>query len=110
MTKDFPSIQKIYRYPVKGLSGEELSNITLLTEFGMPLDRRFAVARRSDVFDPENPVAKPKGQFLMLMQDEALALLETRFEDERGRFSVAKDGMEILNISLDLRYLFFLVV
>ncbi|PZD74716.1 hypothetical protein C1752_00988 [Acaryochloris thomasi RCC1774] len=94
-------IRNIYRYPVKGLSGEELATVTLLEGRGMPLDRRFAIARSPDVFDPDHPVAKPKGQFLMLMRDEGLALLNTRFDDASGRLSIEQDGIEKLNVSLD---------
>lgn len=67
----------------------------------MPLDRQFAIARRPDVFDPEHPVAKPKGQFLMLMRDERLALLNSRFDDTSSRLSIQQDGVEKLNVSLD---------
>lgn len=94
-------IRKIYRYPVKGLSGEEMAKVTLLEGRGMPLDRRFAIARTLDVFDPNHPVAKPKGQFLMLMRDERLALLNTCFDDASSRLSIKQGGVEQLNVSLD---------
>ena len=73
-------IAAIYRYPVKGLSPEPLDRITLRPGECLPQDRRFAVALPSARFDPEDPKWLPKTQFVMLMRDETLARLRTRFD------------------------------
>src|SRR5215475_3537508 len=37
-------ISRIRRYPIKGLAGEDLDNLTLTAGGGVPLDRRYALA------------------------------------------------------------------
>ncbi len=74
-------ITHLYRYPVKGLSGESLQSLRLEKQRGIPSDRAIAVARKPGVFDPAAPVALTKDKFLMLMRDAALARLTTRFDD-----------------------------
>ena len=74
------TISSIYRYPVKGLSPEQLSQTTLSPGCCLPEDRRFAIALASTRFDPERPRWLPKRCFAMLMRDEKLARLDTRFD------------------------------
>ena len=45
----------IYRYPVKGLSGEKMDKVVLTPGECLPHDRRFAIALGSTRFDPEHP-------------------------------------------------------
>ncbi len=84
----------IYRYPVKGLSPEHLERVTLTPGEGLPQDRRFAIARAEARFDPERPEWLPKTNFLMLMRDEALAQLRTRFDEHSGVLTIERDGEE----------------
>ena len=85
-------IRHLYRYPVKGLSGEPLKSVTLLAGLGIPIDRSVAIARKPGLFDPAAPVALTKDKFLMLMRDEALARLITRYDEGSGILSVARPG------------------
>jgi hypothetical protein len=39
------TLERIYRYPVKGLPGEALDTVSLAVGQGLPHDRRFAIAR-----------------------------------------------------------------
>ncbi|MBM3346199.1 MAG: MOSC domain-containing protein, partial [Betaproteobacteria bacterium] len=73
------SVNAIHRYPIKGLSAEPLERVTLATGRCLPHDRRFALARASTVIDPVRPEWLPKTHFFMLMRDERLAELRTRF-------------------------------
>ena len=84
----------ICRYPVKGLSPEYLERVTLTPGEGLPQDRRFAIAHESARFDPERPEWLPKTNFLMLMRDEALAQLRTRFDEHSGFLTIERDGEE----------------
>ena len=83
------TIAAIYRYPVKGLSAEPLDRTTLAPGDCLPHDRRFAIALPSTRFDPENPEWLAKTHFVMLMRDEALAHLQTRFDPETGELTIA---------------------
>ncbi len=94
------TVTALYRYPVKGLSGEVLARIDLTAGLGMPLDRRWAVARSADIFDPAQPKAQSKTRFLMLMKDERLAQLTTRYDDASGVLTV--DGPQGLSERFDL--------
>src|SRR3954451_18399555 len=83
------TVAAIYRYPVKGLSPEPLDRTTLAPGECLPHDRRFAIALPSTRFDPELPKWAPKTCFVMLMRDEALALLQTRFDPDTGELTIA---------------------
>jgi uncharacterized protein len=90
------TISEIYRYPVKGLSAEKLDRVALTQGQCLPHDRRFALALGSTVFDPQHPEWLPKTRFVMLMRDEKLALLQTRFDAETGLLTIAENGRELL--------------
>jgi uncharacterized protein len=90
------SINAIYRYPVKGLSAEKIDRVALTPGECLPHDRRFALALGSTVFDPHHPGWLPKTKFVMLMRDEKLALLQTRFDAETGVLTIAENGRELL--------------
>jgi uncharacterized protein len=86
------TITAIYRYPVKGLSAEAMERISLTAGACLPQDRRFAIALGTTRFDPDQPSWLPKTAFAMLMRDERLAQLQTRFDAETGLLSIARDG------------------
>ena len=94
------AITAIYRYPVKGLSAERMERIALTPGECLPHDRRFAVALGSTRFDPQHPEWLPKTHFVMLMRDEKLARLRTRFDAASGELSIAKNGREMLRAAL----------
>ena len=85
-------ITSLYRYPVKGLSPEPLSRVDLSIGQTFPSDRRYAIENGPSGFDPKLPAWLPKSLFLMLMRNERLAGLETRFEDATHLLTIRKDG------------------
>ena len=89
-------IARIYRYPVKGLSPEPLDRVELACGQCLPQDRRFAIALPTTEFDPADPKWLAKTHFAMLMRDEKLAELRTRFEPEGHMISVEQGGREVL--------------
>jgi uncharacterized protein YcbX len=95
------SISAIYRYPVKGLSPEPLRSVTLVPRQCLPQDRRFAIALPATRFDPEHPEWLAKTHFAMLMRDETLARLHTRFDAERGELEVEHDGRMLLRARMN---------
>jgi uncharacterized protein YcbX len=94
------AVTAIYRYPVKGLSAEKIDRVTLLPGECLPHDRRFAIALGSTTFDPEHPEWLPKTHFVMLMRDEKLARLQTRFDVESGVLSIAEGGQVLLRATM----------
>ena len=90
------AIDTIYRYPVKGLSAERLDRATLSPGECLPHDRRFAIALSSTVFDPQRPEWLPKAHFAMLMRDEKLARLHTRFDADTGTLWGSESDAQVL--------------
>src|SRR5881398_2666370 len=86
------SIASIYRYPVKGLSAERLERVRLTPDQCLPQDRRFAIALGSTEFDPERPEWLAKTHFVMLMRDEKLARLTTRFDPAGDELTIESPG------------------
>lgn len=74
------TIRSIYRYPVKGLSPEALPRVALGLGETLPADRAYAIENGPSGFDPASPSFLPKQCFLMLMKNERLAALDTRFD------------------------------
>jgi uncharacterized protein YcbX len=62
----------------------------------LPHDRRFAIAFGSTLFDPQRPEWLSKIHFIMLMRDEKLAQLQTRFDAESGVLTIAENGRVLL--------------
>jgi uncharacterized protein len=91
---------QLYRYPVKGLSADPLDRVPLTVGRCLPQDRRFAIALGSTRFDPAQPQWLAKTNFIMLMRDEKLACLSTRFDPGSGLLTIAERGNVLLEASL----------
>jgi uncharacterized protein YcbX len=87
-------IEAIYRYPVKGLSPDRLPAAVLAAGQTIRGDRRFAIENGPSGFDPAAPGYLPKQRFLMLMKNECLARLDTRFDDDTGILTVREGERE----------------
>jgi uncharacterized protein len=87
-------IQAIYRYPVKGLSPEPVPRAWLAVGETLPGDRRYAIENGPSRFDPAQPRYQPKSHYLMLMRNERLAALKTRFDAHSGTLVIAFEGRE----------------
>lgn len=88
------TIQSIYRYPVKGLSPERLPRAELTPGRTLAADRLYAIENGPSGFDPAAPAYFPKQRFLMLMRNERLAALQTRYHDAGHTLSVMQNGTE----------------
>jgi len=88
-------IASLQRYPVKGLSPEPLETATLVKGGYFPGDRLFAIENGPAGFDPENPQHQPKIKFLMLMRNESLARLRTRYLDRITTLFIEDGGREV---------------
>src|SRR5436305_9113319 len=89
------TLRSIYRYPVKGLSPERLSEVRLAPGRTLPADRKYAIENGPSGFDPAAPTYFPKSRFLMLMRNERLATLETRYDDATHALTIRGEGREL---------------
>jgi uncharacterized protein YcbX len=87
-------IQAIYRYPVKGLSPEPLARTQLQVMETLPADRLYAIENGPSGFEPAAPRHQPKQRYLMLMRNERLARLRTRFQDTSHTLTIETEGRE----------------
>lgn len=90
-----PRLAGLYRYPVKGLSPEALDRTEAAAGETLPFDRAYAIENGPGRFDSAAPRHLPKVNFLMLMRDERLATLRTRFEDTSQTLTILRDGKQV---------------
>jgi uncharacterized protein YcbX len=88
-------IASLYRYPIKGLSPEQVPSALLAKDGYFPGDRLFAVENGPSGFDPSNPEHQPKIKYLMLMRNESLARLSTRYDDETTSLAITHGGRDV---------------
>lgn len=93
-------IVSLYRYPVKGFSGEKLARVSLEPGATFPADRAFAIENGPSGFDPAAPSWQPKIKFLCLMRNAKIAALNTRYDDASGHLIVTTDGVPMIEASL----------
>jgi uncharacterized protein len=86
-------ITSIYRYPVKGLTPEQLTRAALSPGQTLPSDRRYAIENGPSGFDPADPKWLAKPHFLMLQRDEWLAPLRTHFDDASHVLTIRRNGV-----------------
>jgi uncharacterized protein len=86
------TVAALYRYPVKGLTPEPRESAALKADAHFPGDRLFAVENGPSGFDPSAAEHLPKIKFLMLMRNERLAKLRTRYDDATGVLSISLGG------------------
>ncbi len=86
------TVHSLYRYPVKGLSPEQLADATLTAGAHFPGDRLFAIENGPSGFDPAAAEHLPKIRFLMLMRNERLAKLRTRYDETTGMLAISQGG------------------
>jgi uncharacterized protein YcbX len=93
-------VSSLYRYPVKGLSGERLASARLEPGATFPMDRAFALENGPSGFDPYAPSWQPKIKFLCLMRNASIASLATRYDDEKQTLTVVGSGQTLLEADL----------
>ena len=95
-----PLIAALYRYPVKGLSPEQLTSASLEAGRHFPCDRLYAIENGPSGYDPQTPAFRPKTRFLMLMKHERLARLRTRYDEPSRELVIDLDGAQALRANL----------
>lgn len=94
-------IVHIRRYPVKGLSGQDLDAVEVTPDGGMPLDRTFAIARGSAM-----AAGKPVSELgwkdcLQLKNCPKLAELEAEFDAAEHALVLKRRGRQVARGNLD---------
>lgn len=103
MTAAPARLRSIYRYPVKGLTPEKLESVRLEPGETLPADRKYAIENGPSGFDPASPGYFPKTQFLMLMRNERLATLDTRYDDATHTLVIRSEGRELVRGDLSTK-------
>ncbi len=101
MTNNSAIIKEIYRYPVKGLTGQSLEKVVVPTGETIPWDRAFAIENGSSGFDLNQPKHLSKHHFLMLMRNEELAKLTCNFNENTMNLEILEGTKHIVTASLD---------
>jgi uncharacterized protein YcbX len=84
-------IERIARYPVKGLSPEDMEAVELTAGQGLPHDRRFAFAQGDSAFDPAAPKWLPKSNFACLAVNAGIAAIHAAY-DPGSNTLLLRDG------------------
>lgn len=94
-------IAQIFRYPIKGLSGENLKSVTAVAGAGLPLDRRYGLAHASSQVDDDHPAWQKKTHFLNLARDEKLGALSAVYSEDARKVALLRKGKQIVAGNLD---------
>jgi GntR family transcriptional regulator/MocR family aminotransferase len=95
-----PVVTDLYRYPIKGLSPQRVSNVVLEAGKIFPHDRLFALARPRSPIEPQTAKWAKKGLFVMLMLDEALARVRTHLDVDTLDFTIQQGNELLLSANL----------
>jgi GntR family transcriptional regulator / MocR family aminotransferase len=94
------AVSKIYRYPIKGLSAQALSSVTLEADKPFPQDRMFALVRPGAPIDRSDPKWAKKGLFVMLMLEENLARVNTHLDVDSLLLTVKQGNLQVMSAQL----------
>jgi hypothetical protein len=93
-------IARICRYPVKGLSPDDLEEVRLEADRPLPHDRRFAIARATARIDASDPEWMEKTRFHTLLRDARLGQLDARYDAESTRLTLYRKGRQVTQATL----------
>jgi len=86
-------IERLYRYPVKGLTAEALEEAHVEAGGALPWDRAFALAQGDAGFDAGQPVWMHKSNFMCLLKNARIAALRAAFDPHDRCLTIhAPDG------------------
>ena len=94
------TIATIRRYPVKGLSAEELPAVDLTAGQTLPFDRAYALLH-GPAAEVEHEGWRPKSEFFTLVRNEKLAALETEFDEATRTLTIRRNGRQVARGRLD---------
>lgn len=92
---DAPTLARLCRYPVKGMSANDLDSAELVAGKTIPHDRRFAIAHGSTTDLPPDGHWAPKANFVTLLNCAKLAGIAAVFEPETGHLTLKRNGRQV---------------
>jgi uncharacterized protein YcbX len=96
-------LEGIRRFPIKGLSSEELDEIDLVAGRGIPQDREYALALADTEFDESNPRPLPKTKFAVLARFAQLAALQSQLDFQTSMLSLSRAESLIASGNLETK-------
>ncbi|WP_247894238.1 MOSC domain-containing protein [Azospirillum sp. B510] len=91
----------ISRYPVKGMSGQDLPATELTAGQAIPLDRRYGLLHGPAALDAETEGWRLPSDFFTLDRTEKLAALRTEFDEATRALVVRRGGRQVSRGRLD---------
>lgn len=82
------SITTLWRWPVKGLGGQSLTNVNVERDELFPFDRAFAIENGPSDFDPANPTHVAKLQFLCGVSQPSAHRLSAAYDENKGQLII----------------------
>lgn len=91
------AVAALYRYPVKSLSAQALTEVEVSADRPLPHDRRYAIAHGASRYDPAEPHWQPKASFLTMVRNARLAKLVSHYDPASEVLSIERDGREVVH-------------
>lgn len=95
------TLTAIRRYPVKGMSGQDLTATDLTAGQAIPLDRRYGLLHGPAALDSETEGWRLPSDFFTLDRTEKLAALQTEFDEETRALIIRRGGRQVSRGRLD---------
>lgn len=95
------TITAIRRYPVKGMSGQDLPAVDLTAGQAIPFDRRFGLLHGPAALDTDAVGWRLPTDFFTLDRTEKLATLTTEFDEATQSLIVRRGGRQVSRGRLD---------
>ncbi|MFD3485272.1 MOSC domain-containing protein [Streptomyces sp. NPDC058665] len=93
-------VTRIVRYPVKGMNGQPLDQVTLTPGAGLPLDRILAL-RNGSVAAATGAEWVPSEAFLRLVKNATLARHRLTLDESAGELRIGSPQGEVVVVRLD---------
>lgn len=95
------TLTAIRRYPVKGMSGQDLTATDLTAGQAIPLDRRYGLLHGPAALDSETEGWRLPSDFFTLDRTEKLAALQTEFDEATHALIIRRGGRQVSRGRLD---------
>ncbi|ANC92455.1 MOSC domain-containing protein [Azospirillum humicireducens] len=95
------TLTAIRRYPVKGMSGQDLTATDLTAGQAIPLDRRYGLLHGPAALDSETAGWRLPSDFFTLDRTEKLAALQTEFDEATHALIIRRGGRQVSRGRLD---------
>ncbi|GAB5470072.1 MAG: MOSC domain-containing protein [Rhodospirillales bacterium] len=94
-------LERIVRYPVKGMAGEALEEAKLASGRPLPDDRRYALAYGSAAPGQEEAEWLAQAPLVDLIAEERLAALGLAYDAESAVLTLMRDGRQVARAQVD---------